>query len=87
MASKNTHKVTLMQYGKEATFHLNDKEYKALKASERPHYPNYLYNFAAFAWADYDISRSKRQRFHSIFNYHNGDFHFFKDYEQDRRIG
>lgn len=79
MASKNTHKVTLSQCGKEATFRLNDKEYMALKRSERPHYPNYLYNFAAFAWADYGISRSKSSRFHSIFNYHNGDFYYYEE--------
>lgn len=77
--SKNTHKVVLMQGAVSATFRLNDKEYESLKKSERPYYPNCLYNFAAFAWADYDISRSKRGRFHSIFNYHRGDFYWYDE--------
>lgn len=77
--TKNTHRVTLMQGGVEATFHLNDREYELLKKSVVPHYYNRLYNFSAYAWADYDISRSKRDRFHSLFNYHKGDFHFFEE--------
>ena len=77
--SKNTHKVTLMQGGTEATFRLNDREYELLKKSVVPHYHNRLYNFAAFAWAHYDISRSKSGRFHSIFDYNKGDFHFFEE--------
>lgn len=79
MANKNTHKVTLMQGGVEATFHLNDREFELLKKYAVPHYHNRLYNFAAFAWADYEISRSKCGRFHSLFDYHKGDFHFFED--------
>jgi hypothetical protein len=79
MANKNTHKVTLTQGGISATFRLNDREYELLKKSERPHYPHCLFNFAAFAWADYDISRSKRDRFNSIFNYHKGDFYWYDE--------
>ena len=79
MANKNTHKVTITQGDVSATFRLNDREYELLKKSERPHCPHSLYNFAAFAWADYDISRSKRGRFHSIFNYHKGDFYWYED--------
>ena len=79
MTNKNTHKVRLMQGGVSATFRLNDREFELLKKAERPYYPNCLYNFAAFAWADYDISRSKCGRFHSIFNYHNGDFYFYEE--------
>lgn len=75
--NKNTHKVTLVQGGIEATFHLNDREFELLQKSERPHYPRFLYNFSAFAWADYDISRSKRNRFNSIFDYDKGSFHYF----------
>ena len=79
MASKNTHKVTLTQGGVSATFRLNDKEFESLKNSERPHCSHCLYNFSAFAWADYEISRSKCGRFHSIFNYHKGDFYWYED--------
>ena len=62
---KLTHKVTLMQGGVEATFRLTDEEYNALEK---------CFNFSIFAWANHNISKSKCNRFHSIFNYHNGDF-------------
>ena len=75
---KLTHKVTLMQGGTEATFRLTDKEYDALKRC-KDRYNGKCFNFSIFAWADYDISKSKCGRFHSIFNYHNGDFHFFEE--------
>lgn len=75
---KLTHKVTLMQGGTEATFRLTDKEYDALKKCKEM-YNGKCYNFSIFAWADYDISRSKCRRFNSIFNYHNGDFYFFEE--------
>ena len=75
---KLTHKVTLMQGGNEATFKLTDKEYDALKKC-KDNYNGKCFNFSIFAWADYTISRSKRKRFHSIFNYHNGDFIFFEE--------
>lgn len=73
---KLTHKVTICQGATEATFRLTDKEYNALEKC-LVHHSGLCYNFSIFAWADYDISRSKRNRFHSIFNYHNGDFYFF----------
>ena len=77
--TKNTHKVTLMQKGKEVTFRLNDKEYNQLKIyADRWRY-NTLFNFSAFAWADYELSRSKCNRFHANFNYHDGDFYFFEE--------
>jgi hypothetical protein len=79
MTNKNTHKVVLTQSGVSAVFRLNDREFELLKKSERPHYPNFLFNFSAFAWADYDLSRSKCGRFHSIFNYHNGDFYWYEE--------
>ena len=75
---KLTHKITLSQAGVNATFRLTDKEYDALKRCE-DRYNGKCYNFSIFAWADYDISRSKCGRFHSIFNYHKGDFYFFED--------
>ncbi len=74
---KLTHKVTLSQAGVNATFRLTDKEYNALKKCQ--HIYGRCYNFSIFAWADYDISRSKCGRFHSIFNYHKGDFIFFEE--------
>jgi len=77
MANKNTHKVMLSQGGVNATFRLNDREFELLKKSQyRPHT---LYNFAAYAWADYDISRSKCGRFHSLFDYHKGDFYWYEE--------
>lgn len=75
---KLTHKVTLMQGETEATFRLTDKEYDALKKC-KDMYSGKCFNFAIFAWANYDISRSKCGRFNSIFNYHNGDFLFFEE--------
>lgn len=75
---KLTHKVTLIQGGTEATFRLTDKEFNALERCKFI-YHGKCYNFSIFAWADYTISRSKRKRFHSIFNYHNGDFIFFEE--------
>lgn len=77
--SKLTHKVTLKQGDVEATFRLTDKEYKALLNSQALQYRNMLYNFAAFAWADYEISRSKSDRFNRIFDYHKGDIYFFEE--------
>lgn len=69
-----THKVTLSQAGVNATFRLTDKEYNGLKKSCVPTMPDRLYNFSAYAWADYEISRAKCNRFHKLFNYHKGDF-------------
>ena len=39
----------------------------------------YITTTPKLAWANYDISKSKCSRFNSIFNYHNGDFHFFEE--------
>lgn len=75
MANKNTYKLTLMQAGVLATFRLNDKEYKQLKIYAKG---DRFYNFSAFAWADYELSRSKMGRFHSIFDYNKGDFYIFE---------
>ena len=51
----------------------------ALKKCKESYNNGRCRNFSIFAWADYDISKSKRKRFNSIFNYHNGDFYFFED--------
>ncbi len=77
------HKVTVMQGSKQAVFNLSDKELDMLrKASvssrdEKVLYHGRCYNFAMFAFFDYDTSRSKAGRFNSIFNYHEGDFNWF----------
>lgn len=75
---KLTHKVTLMQGGTEATFRLTDKEFNALERCKFI-YHGKCFNFSIFAWADNVISKAKCKRFHSIFNYHNGDFIFFEE--------
>lgn len=75
---KLTHKVKLIQGGTEATFRLTDKEYNILERYKSL-YNGKCFNFSIFAWADNDISYSKRKRFHSIFNYHKGDFIFFEE--------
>ena len=72
------HKVTLMQGGTKAIFRLTYQEYDALKKC-KDMYSGKCFNFAIFAWANYDISKSKCGRFNSIFNYHNGDFLFFEE--------
>lgn len=80
---KLNHKVTVMQGYKQAVFNLSDKELNMLrKASissrdEKVLYHGRCYNFSMFAFFDYDTSRSKAGRFHSIFNYHDGDFDWF----------
>lgn len=87
MANKTTPKikVTLSQNGVSATFRLTDREYKWLKSySDKKNSSSRMgnmYNFSAFAWADYEISRSKCSRFHSLFNYHNGDFLWYLEEE------
>lgn len=78
-------KVTLSQNGVSATFRLTDAEYKQLRNySDKKHSSSRMgdmYNFSAFAWADYEISRSKCGRFHSLFNYHDGDFLWYLEEE------
>lgn len=70
-------KVKLSQAGEEATFRLTDEEYNKLntasKNKENYGYWGVMYNFSAFAWADYALSPSKRGRFNATFNYHKGD--------------
>ena len=68
-----------MQGGTKAIFRLTYQEYDALKKCKESYNHGRCRNFSIFAWADYDISKSKRKRFNSIFNYHNGDFYFFED--------
>lgn len=77
MKNKNIYKVTLMQSNVEATFHLNEKEMQALQKSASVFDKRRVYEISMFAWANYDLSRSKCNRFHSVFNYNKGDFFFF----------
>lgn len=76
---KLTHKVRLTQGNTEATFKLTDKEYEGLIKSHPFKYRNILYIFAAFAWADYELSRYKANRFNKIFGYHKGDIYYFEE--------
>ena len=68
------HKVEFSANGKYAVFKFSDDELKKLIGYDDGKQSSkwgWLYNFSAFALFDYDInSRSKRGRFHSIFNYH-----------------
>ena len=59
------HTITLYQAGVEATFKLTDEEFRKMQGLR--------YNFEWFAWADYELSRSKAGRFNRIFDYHKGD--------------
>ena len=77
MKNKYIYKVTLMQSNVEATFHLNEKEMQALQKSASVLDKGRVYETAMFVWANYDLSRSKCNRFHSVFNYNKGDFFFF----------
>ena len=86
MANKMTPKikVVLSQNGVSATFKLTENEYNKLKTYSKKKDSSRMgdmYNFSAFAWADYEISRSKCGRFHSLFNYHKGDFLWYLEEE------
>ena len=82
-------KVVISQAGVEAEFKLSDKELKSLRYSsitdkqdrERGFLENGTmgrsYNFAMFAFFDYETSRSKCGRFHKLFDYHKGDFYWY----------
>jgi hypothetical protein len=84
---KLSHKVTISQCGKEAVFHLSDKELNGLRRSsiytaqekERALIATYgrCYNFSMYAFFEYETSYSKCGRFSSIFNYHKGDFFWY----------
>ena len=78
-------RVEFLQHDVKATFRLTDEEYKQLRNySDKKHGSSRMgdmYNFSAFAWADYEISRSKCGRFHSLFNYHKGDFLWYLEEE------
>ena len=83
MTKKLTHKVVISQGGVNATFRLSDKEMESLCASSwtrsnGKHMGN-CYNFAMYAFFEYETTRSKYNRFASVFNYHKGDFFWYEE--------
>ena len=83
MAKKLTHKVVISQGGVNATFRLSDKEMESLCASSwtrsnGKHMEN-CYNFAMYAFFEYETTRSKYNRFARLFNYHKGDFFWYEE--------
>ena len=88
MANKLTHKVVISQGGVNATFRLSDKEMESLCASSwtrsnGKHMGN-CYNFAMYAFFEYETTRSKYNRFARSFNYHKGDFFWYdKDWLEE----
>ena len=89
MAKQLSNKVVISQAGVEATFRLSDKELKGLRHSSRYTRQDQesgkvdkaimgnVYNFAMYAFFDYETTRAKSGRFHSLFNYHKGDFWWY----------
>ena len=83
MAKKLTHKVVISQHGISAMFHLSDKEMDGLRTSSwdkgnNKHMGN-CYNFAMYAFFEYETTRSKYGRFASLFDYHKGDFFWYEE--------
>ena len=83
MTKKLTHKVVISQGGVNATFRLSDKEMESLCASSwtrsnGKHMGN-CYNFAMYAFFEYETTRSKYNRFARLFNYHKGDFFWYEE--------
>ena len=83
MANKLAHKVVISQGGVNATFRLSDKEMESLCASSwtrsnGKHMGN-CYNFAMYAFFEYETTRSKYNRFARLFNYHKGDFFWYEE--------
>lgn len=83
MAKKLTHKVVVSQGGVHATFRLTDKEMDGLRASSRGkdngNHMGSSYNFAMYAFFEYETTRSKYGRFASLFDYHKGDFLWYEE--------
>ena len=83
MTKKLTHKVVISQGGVNATFRLSDKEMESLCASSwtrsnGKHMGN-CYNFAMYAFFEYETTPSKYGRFARLFNYHKGDFFWYEE--------
>lgn len=83
MAKKLTHKVVVSQGGVDATFRLTDKEMDGLRAASRTRsnskHTGNCYNFAMYAFFEYETTRSKYGRFASLFDYHKGDFFWYEE--------
>lgn len=83
MTKKLTHKVVISQCGVNATFRLSDKEMDGLRASSwnrgNSKHAGNSYNFAMYAFFEYETTRSKYGRFASMFNYHKGDFFWYEE--------
>ena len=83
MANKLTHKVVISQGGVNATFRLSDKEMDGLRASSwwrsNDRRMGNCYNFAMYAFFEYETTRSKYGRFASLFDYHKGDFFWYEE--------
>lgn len=80
MAKKLTNKVVISQCGVGAVFRLSDKEMDGLRASSKDKekkYSGHCYNFAMYAFFEYETSRAKYGRFASLFDYHKGDFYWY----------
>lgn len=80
MAKKLTNKVVISQCGVGAVFRLSDKEMDGLRASSKDKekkYSGHCYNFAMYAFFEYETSRAKYSRFASLFDYHKGDFYWY----------
>ena len=83
MAKKLAHKVVISQGGVNATFRLSDKEMDGLRASSwwrsNDRQMGNCYNFAMYAFFEYETTRSKYGRFASLFDYHKGDFLWYEE--------
>ena len=82
MEKKLTHKVVISQGGVNATFRLSDKEMEGLRASSRDRSNTKMgmcYNFAMYAFFEYETTRSKYGRFASLFDYHKGDLLWWEE--------
>lgn len=89
MAKQLNNKVVISQGGVEATFKLSDKELRGLRRSSRytrqEKENGFLekatmgdaYNFAMYSFFEHETTRAKSGRFHSLFNYHKGDFFWY----------
>ena len=83
MAKKLAHKVVISQGGVNATFRLSDKEMDGLRASSwwrsNDRQMGNCYNFAMYAFFEYETTRSKYGSFASLFDYHKGDFFWYEE--------
>lgn len=80
MKKKLTNKVVISQGGVSSVFRLSDKEMDGLRASswdKEKKYSGHCYNFAMYAFFEYETSRAKYGRFASLFDYNKGDFYWY----------